>query len=126
MTDSDTTSTLSESLGTETLEARSTVPAEYRERPEVESVWVDGRKFLKVDHAANIRMWNDAAEKYPTLHRYALDTLAIPATSTECERIFSSAKKLVTPERNRLSDDIIEATECLKAWWDSGVISQQW
>jgi hypothetical protein len=56
MSDSDATSTFSESLGTETLEARSMVPAEYRERPEVESVWVDGRKFLKVDHAANIRM----------------------------------------------------------------------
>ena len=85
MSDSDATSTLSESLGTETLEARSI-----------------------------------------TLHRYALDTLAIPATSAECERIFSSAKKLVTPERNRLSDDIIEAIECLKAWWDSGIISQPW
>jgi hypothetical protein len=72
-----------------------------------------------------ITWWNDAAEDYPTLHRYALDTLAIPATSAECERIFSSAKKLITPERNRLSDDIIEAIECLKAWWDSGVIHQQ-
>jgi hypothetical protein len=56
MSDSDTTSTLSESLGTKTLEAGFMVPAEYRERPEVESVWVDGRKFLKVNHAANIRM----------------------------------------------------------------------
>lgn len=71
-----------------------------------------------------ITWWNDAAEEYPTLHRYALDTLAIPATSAECERIFSSAKKLVTPERNRLSDDIIEAMECLKAWWDCGAITQ--
>ena len=29
--------------------------------------------------------------------------------STECERVFSSAKKLLTPERNALSEDIIEA-----------------
>jgi hypothetical protein len=56
MTDSDTPRTLSESLGTETLEAKSMVPAEYREHPEVESVWVDGRKFLKVDHSA-IFVW---------------------------------------------------------------------
>src|SRR5947207_5368784 len=35
----------------------------------------------------------------------------------------AAPKKLVTPERNRSSDDIMEATECLKAWWDSGAIS---
>jgi len=45
---------------------------------------------------------------------------------TECERTFSSTKKFVTPEPSRLSDDIMEATECLKAWWDSAALSQQW
>jgi hypothetical protein len=35
---------------------------------------------------------------------------------TECERVFSSAKKLITPERNNLREDIIKACECLKAW----------
>ena len=42
--------------------------------------------------------------------------------SAECERIFSSCKKLITAERNKLGDDIIEATECLKAWWDAGLL----
>jgi hypothetical protein len=56
MSDSDTTSTLSESLGTEILEARSMVLAEYRERPEAEPFSLNGRKFLKVDHVTNIRM----------------------------------------------------------------------
>ena len=40
--------------------------------------------------------WNDAAEKYPTLHRYALDTLVIPATSAECET--SAALKSSSPQ----------------------------
>jgi hypothetical protein len=35
--------------------------------------------------------------------------------STECERVFSSAKKLIVPERSRPGEDIIEACECLKA-----------
>jgi hAT family C-terminal dimerisation region len=52
----------------------------------------------------------------------ALDTLSIPAISVECERVFSSAKKLLTPARNNLQEDIIEATECLKAWWDKEII----
>jgi hypothetical protein len=32
--------------------------------------------------------------------------------SNECESVFSSAKKLLTLERNTLGDDITEATEC--------------
>jgi hypothetical protein len=44
--------------------------------------------------------------------------------SAECERVFSSAKKLITPERNRLAEEIIEASEWLKNWWDCGLIQQ--
>src|SRR5439155_7107399 len=60
-----------------------------------------------------IAWWDASRTEYPTLSQYALDTLAIPATATECERTFSSAKRLVTPERNCLGDDVIEASECL-------------
>ena len=45
--------------------------------------------------------------------------------SAECERIFSSTKKLITPERNRMHEQIIEASEYLKNWWDRGLIMQQ-
>jgi hypothetical protein len=41
--------------------------------------------------------------------------------ATECERAFSSAKKLNTPERNALGDDTVEASECPKTWWDQGL-----
>jgi len=62
-----------------------------------------------------ISWWRDHQWLYPTLSLWAFDTLAIPAMSSECERVFSSAKKA-------LADDIIEATECLKAWWAQGLI----
>jgi hAT family C-terminal dimerisation region len=55
---------------------------------------------------------------------WAFDTLSIPAMATECERTFISTKKLITPERNALGDAIIEAGECLKAWWDQGLITR--
>jgi hypothetical protein len=45
--------------------------------------------------------------------------------SAECERMFSSAKKLISPERNRLHERMIEASECLKNWWDRGLIVQR-
>ncbi len=39
------------------------------------------------------------------------------------ERMF--VEKLLTPERNQLTEDIIEACECLKAWWKKELIQQQ-
>jgi hypothetical protein len=61
-----------------------------------------------------ITWWESAKSDFPTLHLWAFDTLAIPAMSAECERVFSSTKKIITPERNRLHEEIIEASECLK------------
>ena len=39
-------------------------------------------------------------------------------------RVFSSTKKLIAPERNRLTKDIIKVLECLKNWWDRGLVEQ--
>jgi hypothetical protein len=43
--------------------------------------------------------------------------LSIPAMSADPERLFSSAKLLITDLRNKLGMDIIEAFECLKSWY---------
>jgi hypothetical protein len=53
---------------------------------------------------------------FPTLFKYVLNTLSRLEILTERERVFSSTKKLITPERNQLEEDIIETCECLKAW----------
>jgi hAT family C-terminal dimerisation region len=42
------------------------------------------------------------------------DLFSIFSMSSECERVFSQAKKLITDERNRLGPATIEADECLK------------
>ena len=57
----------------------------------------------------------------PELIQWALDVHSIPATSAECEQVFSSAGQLLTPRRNRLLDDVVEANECLMAWKRSGL-----
>src|SRR5436305_14192173 len=68
-------------------------------------------------------MWGE--DDFPTLFQYALDPLSYLVMSTECERAFNSIKKLITPERNQLEEDIIEACECLKTWWRNSLIEQQ-
>jgi hypothetical protein len=47
-----------------------------------------------------------------------------PVMLAECERVFSGAKLLISPNRNRLADDIIEAAECLRIWWMRGIIEE--
>jgi hAT family C-terminal dimerisation region len=51
-------------------------------------------------------------------------TFACPAASCECERAFSSAKKLIALDRSLLGDNLIEALECLRAWWNNGLVKR--
>ena len=61
-----------------------------------------------------MRFWNDRYSTQPDLARMVLDALAVPAMSDECERLFSSAKLLLTDRRSRLRMDIVEACEYLR------------
>lgn len=45
---------------------------------------------------------------------------SIPAMSSECERVFSQAKLLITGQRMRLKADLIEATQCFTDVLDNG------
>jgi hypothetical protein len=97
--DPDIDGDLSSAMGTETLLANNLVPdIPVTERFDPMAWWSQP----------------DIKEAFPTLQRWALDVFACPATSCECERAFSSAKKLITPERNLLGDNIIGALECLR------------
>jgi hAT family C-terminal dimerisation region len=57
--------------------------------------------------------WNSRLLSQPDLAHSALDMLALPASSSECERVFSSARLLVMAGRNRLNPGIIEMNKCL-------------
>ena len=69
-----------------------------------------------------ITWWREQEPSFPLLATLAYTILAIPAMSAECERVFSSAKLLITPNRNRLSPDTIEWSECLRNWYNNKVI----
>ena len=61
--------------------------------------------------------------KYPTLFKMAVDFLAIPSTSCECERCFSTAGRTVTNDRNKLSPSTIEALQLQKNWLKNRVVA---
>jgi hypothetical protein len=91
------------------------LPSKDAEKDEFESyAHSDFTSILNPKTFNLISWWDNAKLIFPSLHLYAFDTLIIPAMSVKCERVFNSTKKLITPERNRLAEEIIEASECLK------------
>ncbi|KZL65794.1 transposase-like protein [Colletotrichum incanum] len=68
------------------------------------------------------RWWIDHREIYPQLSQLALDILAIPAMSSDCERAFSSAKLTLTSQRLRMKPNTVEILQLLKNWLKRGTI----
>jgi hypothetical protein len=60
----------------------------------------------------------------PQLRQQAYDLLSIPAMSAEVERIFSSAKRTISLDRHRLSDETIKQLELLRNWWSRGLVTK--
>lgn len=54
----------------------------------------------------------------------AYDFLSIPAMSSDCERLFSGAKLTITPQRNRIKANIIEAIEVMNTWLQRDVTKE--
>ncbi|EFZ03841.1 Ribonuclease H-like protein [Metarhizium robertsii ARSEF 23] len=64
-----------------------------------------------------VAYWLSRYDSQRDLARFALDLFAISPMSDECERLFSSSKLTIVDRRGRLKADIIEACECLRAWY---------
>jgi hypothetical protein len=60
--------------------------------------------------------WKSKQYDYPIIAQIARDYLAMPATSSPSEVVFSQGGDVVTKKRNRLTGDSIRMIVCLKAW----------
>lgn len=66
--------------------------------------------------------WKSKQAQWPQLAAMAFDFLAVPAMSSECERVFSSCSKQTTAETSNLSGEMLWHRECLKNWDHRGAI----
>jgi hypothetical protein len=66
--------------------------------------------------------WRAKEFEWPQLASMAFDFMAVPALSSECERVFSSCAKMTTIESSRLSGRMLWHQECLKNWQRRGAI----
>jgi hypothetical protein len=95
-----------------------TLPIYYNHEPEARVDEYKEYNKLRPAPAENaLHWWRDHAQIWPNMTQMAFDLLSIPAMFAKCERVFSQAKLLITIQRNRLGNNIIEAVECLKYWY---------
>ena len=87
--------------------------------------YIEGpRTFLANED--NVFQWfNNPANPHLPLRDFAFDVLSIPAMSAEIERIFSTAKRLITTDRAALTDETVEILLLLKYWWDHKIVLQR-
>ena len=75
-----------------------------RREPQVEA-GSDSAKFPT-------KYWVGLQDRYPNLSKLALDVLSIPASSCECERVFSELGDLLEPRRRKISPELLAAIHC--------------
>jgi hypothetical protein len=74
------------------------------------------------EHAINpIKYWVELRDRYPNLSKFALDVLSIPASSCECERVFSELGDLLEPCRRGISPELLAAIQCNRRWRRAGI-----
>jgi hypothetical protein len=67
------------------------------------------------EHADNrIKYWVSMRNCYPSLSKLALDVLSIPASSCECERMFSELGDLLEPRRRQIGPQLLAAIQCVR------------
>ena len=79
---------------------------------------------LRYNNPEYLKLLNDSWQwwvqpgqhKYPILFQIACDFFSIPRTSCEYERCFSTARRTITDDRNRLQPSPIEAVQLQKNW----------
>jgi hypothetical protein len=63
-----------------------------------------------------IKYWLGIRDQYPNLTKLAIDVLSIPASSCECEQVFSELGDLLEPCRRNIGPELLAAIQCIRRW----------
>jgi hypothetical protein len=67
-----------------------------------------------------VSYWVGIRSRYPELAQLAIDVLTIPASSCDCERLFSELGDLLEPRRRNIGSNLMAAIQCIKSWRAAG------
>lgn len=77
------------------------------------------------DRALDVLLfWKANKQLYPNLAEMARVFLAIPASSASCERSFSLAGRIISPDRCSMMPASVQAFVCTNSWISSGILPQ--
>ena len=68
-----------------------------------------------------LKYWQLQSRQYPSLSKFAIDVLSIPASAADCERTFSELGDMLGTRRLRMKPELINALQCLKSWRQIGL-----
>jgi hypothetical protein len=68
--------------------------------------------------------WIQMRSKYPCLSQFAIDMLTIPASSCDCERLFSELGDLLEPKQRAIGSELLAALQLLQSWTRAGFKTQ--
>jgi hypothetical protein len=110
---------LSNAIGTETLAAHDFVPEEQEDAP--------SQPFRSQGLPVRLIHGNFIINSATTIRRWIIQLHEKQRLSIQ-KRLAKTRSRVhisfIIPERNALGDDLIEALECLKAWWDHGFVQR--
>ena len=67
-----------------------------------------------------VQYWLALKPKSPNLSRLAIDVLTIPASSSDCERVFAGTGDILEPQRRKIGAQLLAALVCLQRWTRTG------
>jgi hypothetical protein len=84
--------------------------------------WQSTKQDMFSKHDNPLEYWSAKRFEYPRVAKMAIDVLSVPAMAAECERAFSSAGSLVSPQRTRLDASTIAVTQTVRSWLKAGLL----
>lgn len=89
------------------------------------ALYLRERVLRRRDVKSGLLWWQEPTQRrrFPNLSQMAIDILSIPAMAADVERLFSTAKLTITPQRNCLHISTLELLQCLKSWDNSSVLN---
>jgi hypothetical protein len=84
--------------------------------------WQSTKQDTFSKHDNPLEYWSAKRFEYPRVAKMAIDVLSVPAMAAECERAFSSAGSMVSPQRTRLDASTIAVTQTVRSWLKAGLL----
>ena len=65
--------------------------------------------------------WESVVGQFPTLSKFAIDVLTIPAAAADCERTFSELGDMLGTRRLHMKPELVSALQSWKSWKRLGI-----